>query len=76
MTATFHILTAYPGTALHHRMSDHGRLTVFDWDLYDTRHAVFRPARMTAAELEYGYHWAYREFYRWASIVRGARGDS
>ena len=23
-------------------------------------------------ELERGYHWAYREFYRWKSIVRGA----
>jgi hypothetical protein len=41
-------------------------------DLYDTRHAVFRPARMTADQLESGYHWAYREFYRWLSIVRGA----
>ena len=71
-TATFHILTPYPGTALYRRMSDQGRLTVHDWDLYDTRHAVFRPARMSAEELEYGYHWAYREFYRWKSIVRGA----
>jgi radical SAM superfamily enzyme YgiQ (UPF0313 family) len=71
-TATFHILTPYPGTALHRRMLQQTRLTTHDWDLYDTRHAVFRPARMTGAELEYGYHWAYREFYRWRSIVRGA----
>jgi radical SAM superfamily enzyme YgiQ (UPF0313 family) len=71
-TATFHILTPYPGTALYRRMSDQGRLTVHDWDLYDTRHAVFRPARMSAAQLECGYRWAYREFYRWRSIVRGA----
>ena len=27
---------------------------------------------MSAEELECGYHWAYREFYRWRSIVRGA----
>ena len=71
-TATFHILTPYPGTALHRRISDQGRLTVHDWDFYDTRHTVFRPARMSAAQLESGYHWAYREFYRWRSIVRGA----
>jgi radical SAM superfamily enzyme YgiQ (UPF0313 family) len=71
-TATFHILTPYPGTALHRRMLQQKRLTTHDWDLYDTRHAVFRPARMTGPELEYGYHWAYREFYRWRSIVRGA----
>ena len=71
-TATFHILTPYPGTALYKRISEQGRITHHDWDLYDTRHAVFRPAYMTAAELEYGYRWAYREFYRWKSIVRGA----
>jgi len=71
-TATFHILTPYPGTALYHRMSMQGRVSHHDWDLYDTRHAVFEPARMSADELERGYHWAYREFYRWRSIVRGA----
>lgn len=71
-TATFHILTPYPGTALHRRMSEQGRLTVHDWDRYDTRHAVFRPARMSAAVLEDGYRWAYREFYRWRSIALGA----
>jgi radical SAM superfamily enzyme YgiQ (UPF0313 family) len=71
-TATFHILTPYPGTALYRRVADQGRLTTGDWDLYDTRHAVFRPARMTVDQLECGYHWAYREFYRWRSIARGA----
>jgi radical SAM superfamily enzyme YgiQ (UPF0313 family) len=71
-TATFHILTPYPGTALYRRMDEQQRLTTANWDLYDTRHAVFRPARLTAAELEDGYHWAYREFYRWTSIVSGA----
>src|SRR5688500_16478103 len=71
-TATFHILTPYPGTALYRRMADQDRLTVHDWDLYDTRHTVFRPAHMTAEELECGYQWAYREFYKWRSIARGA----
>ena len=71
-TATFHILTPYPSTALYLRMAAKDRLTTNDWDLYDTRHAVFRPARMSAEELERGYHWAYREFYRWRSILRGA----
>ncbi|MGE5568774.1 MAG: B12-binding domain-containing radical SAM protein [Rhodospirillales bacterium] len=71
-TATFHILTPYPGTALHRRMADEGRITTNNWDLYDTRHAVFRPARMTAETLEQGYRRAYREFYRWNAIVRGA----
>jgi len=71
-TATFHILTPYPGTALHARMASQGRITTSDWDLYDTRHSVFRPARMTGAQLEQGYWRAYRDFYRWGSILRGA----
>jgi radical SAM superfamily enzyme YgiQ (UPF0313 family) len=71
-TATFHILTPYPGTALYNRLASQGRITSSNWDLYDTRHAVFQPANMTAAELEAGYWRAYRDFYRWGSIFRGA----
>jgi radical SAM superfamily enzyme YgiQ (UPF0313 family) len=71
-TATFHILTPYPGTALYGRLAAQGRITIDDWDLYDTRHAVFRPARMSVEALERGYRRAYRDFYKWSAIVRGA----
>ena len=71
-TATFHILTPYPDTALHQRMAAEGRVLHRDWDLYDTRHVVFAPARLTAQQLEAGYWTAYRDFYRWGSIFRGA----
>jgi radical SAM superfamily enzyme YgiQ (UPF0313 family) len=71
-TATFHILTPYPGTALHQRMSMQRRITTTEWDLYDTRHAVFTPAQMTGEQLERGYWRAYRDFYRWGAIARGA----
>jgi radical SAM superfamily enzyme YgiQ (UPF0313 family) len=71
-TATFHVLTPYPGTALFQRMEAQGRLLHRDWDLYDTRHAVFRPARLSPRQLEDGYWRAYREFYRWSALWRGA----
>lgn len=71
-TATFHVLTPYPGTVLHHRLAAEGRITTGDWDRYDTRHAVFRPARMTAETLEAGYWRAYHDFYRWGSILSAA----
>jgi len=71
-TATFHILTPYPGTALYQRMTNQGRLLHHDWDLYDTRHTVFQPARMSPQALENGYWRAYRDFYRWGAIIRGA----
>ncbi len=72
-TATFHILTPYPGTALYRRMQEAGRLLHSDWDLYDTRHVVYRPAGIDPGRLEAGYWRAYRRFYRWSSILRGAR---
>jgi radical SAM superfamily enzyme YgiQ (UPF0313 family) len=71
-TATFHILTPYPGTALYERMAGDGRLTSSNWDLYDTRHVVFRPLKMSPETLEAGYWRAYRDFYRWGSIFRSA----
>ncbi len=72
-TATFHILTPYPGTALYARMQQQGRLLHSDWNLYDTRHTVFRPKQMTPEALEAGYWRAYKQFYQWSSILRGAR---
>jgi radical SAM superfamily enzyme YgiQ (UPF0313 family) len=71
-TATFHILTPYPDTALHARMMAEGRILHRDWDRYDTRQVVFRPAGMDAGTLEAGYWRAYRDFYRWGSIWAGA----
>ncbi|MGE5073640.1 MAG: B12-binding domain-containing radical SAM protein [Anaerolineae bacterium] len=71
-TATFHILTPYPGTALHRRMQADGRITHSNWDLYDTRHCVFTPAHLTPSQLEEGYRRAYRNFYRWSNLYRSA----
>jgi radical SAM superfamily enzyme YgiQ (UPF0313 family) len=72
-TATFHILTPYPGTALHKRIQSEGRITTSNWDMYDTRHTVFRPRRLTAESLEAGYWHAYQEFYRWKNILRSSQ---
>jgi radical SAM superfamily enzyme YgiQ (UPF0313 family) len=71
-TATFHIQTPYPATRLFARTVAANRLLTRDWDLYDTRHVVYRPARIAPEALKEGYDWAYREFYRWPSIVRGS----
>ncbi len=72
-TATFHIQTPYPGTGLFAKMVAQDRLVTRDWDLYDTRHVVFRPARLRPEALKAGYDWAYAAFYRWSSIARASR---
>jgi len=71
-TATFHILTPYPGTALFTDMDRQNRDETRNWDLYDTRHVVYRPSCMSREELKRGYDWAYREFYRWGNIIETA----
>jgi radical SAM superfamily enzyme YgiQ (UPF0313 family) len=71
-TATFHILTPYPSTALYQRMAAQRRLLHSRWDLYDTRHVVYQPANISPADLEEGYWRAYKDFYRWGSILKGA----
>ena len=72
-TATFHIATPYPGTQLYSEMAAQNRLTSSNWDLYDTRHVVYRPIGISPEALKAGYDWAYREFYRWGNIVTAAR---
>ena len=72
-TASFHIMTPYPGTGLYQRMKAQGRILHQDWERYDTRHTVFRPARLRPEELEEGYWRAYDRFYAWSAILEGAR---
>ncbi len=75
-TATFHILTPYPGTALYERYTASNRILHRDWDLYDTRHAVFCHPNMSKDTLEKGYARSYESFYKWANIIRSARNKS
>lgn len=72
-TATFHILTPYPGTDLYARYAAEGRILHTEWDLYDTRHAVFSHPTMTAEAIERGYRESYDEFYKWSGIIGSAR---
>lgn len=72
-TATFHILTPYPGTALFTDMAAQNRIETYNWDRYDTRHVVYRPTGLSAGELKRGYDWAYESFYRWSSIFKASK---
>jgi radical SAM superfamily enzyme YgiQ (UPF0313 family) len=71
-TATFHILTPYPGTALFADMAAQDRIVTRNWDLYDTRNVVYRTSGMSPEELKRGYDCAYEEFYRWTNIFEAA----
>ena len=76
-TSTYHILTPYPGTQLYAEMKLQDRIVTNNWDLYDTRHVVYKTKNISADELEQGYHWAYKEFYTWSNITKAsAKHDS
>ena len=71
-TSTFHVLTPYPGTGLYKNMQAQGRILHNNWDLYDTRHVVYKTVSLNEAELKEGYDWAYRSFYSWKNITRAS----
>lgn len=71
-TATFHILTPYPGTRLYKDMQQAGRILHYNWDQYDTRQVVYKTVGLTADELKEGYDWAYKSFYSWKNIYKAS----
>lgn len=72
-TSTYHILTPYPGTRLYQSMKQQKRILHDNWDLYDTRHVVYKTKGLSPEELKQGYNQAYRSFYSWKNIWKASR---
>jgi radical SAM superfamily enzyme YgiQ (UPF0313 family) len=68
--AYFSILTPYPGTRLHRRLSAENRLLTEDWDYYDANHVVFRPKLLSPEKLLERYNYVMKEFYSVSSIFQ------
>ncbi|MBI4869118.1 MAG: radical SAM protein [Candidatus Wallbacteria bacterium] len=68
--AIFHVLTPILGTPMHAELAQQGRLLELGLEHYNAEEAVFRPARMTPAELESGFWRLYRDVYSLRSIFR------
>lgn len=62
--------TPFPGTGLYERMAKEKRLTTKFWSMYDAQHVVIKPKNMSAEELQKGHHWAWKETYKWKSILK------
>ena len=74
-TATYHILTPYPGTRQFQRLEAENRILTRDWSKYDTRTVVYKTRRLTPEQIKNGYDWAYKEFYSWKNILRACGND-
>jgi radical SAM superfamily enzyme YgiQ (UPF0313 family) len=71
-TATYHILTPYPGTRLFKQMESDKRILHRRWDQYDTRQVVYKTVGLTEEELKKGYDWSYKSFYSWSNILKAS----
>jgi radical SAM superfamily enzyme YgiQ (UPF0313 family) len=66
----FAVLTPFPGTPLHLRLAEQGRILTRDWELYDGQHVVFQPRHMSPQQLAAGHERAWKNVYRYRSIAR------
>lgn len=71
-TVQFMALTPVPGTPLYDRLHKEGRILTTDWRRYDGANVVFKPAGMTAYELQRLTYWALCRFYSWRLLLRCA----
>ncbi len=69
------VCTPFPGTPYFARLKAEGRILTEKWNLYDAQHVVFRPARMTPEELEFGHHRIWRRSYRLGAVAKRLSGS-
>ncbi len=64
------VLTPFPGTAIHRRLQEEGRILTEDWRLYDMATVVYRPRKMSVRELQDGFWKVNKGFYSLSSTLR------
>lgn len=74
--AFYSILTPYPGTRLHQRLTAENRILTRDWSLYDSSHVVYRPRTFTPDQLLAGYYGVLKEAFSLGSILRRLWGTT
>jgi radical SAM superfamily enzyme YgiQ (UPF0313 family) len=72
----FSILTPFPGTRLFDELETGGRISTYDWSLYDGHsHCVFNPENLSAKDLVEEKNRAYIVWGEHVRSRRGLRGD-
>ena len=69
-SATFNILTPYPGTDLFEQFQAQNRLITEDWKYYDHCTVTYQPKLMTVDRLNEGYKYVRTNYYSLGSIIR------
>ncbi len=71
----FSILTPYPGTVLHSRMVQEGRIIDDDWSNYNTNNVVFMPKLMKPERLLEGYRQVLKGAFSYSAILKRLWGN-
>ena len=69
-SATFNILTPYPGTETYSHLKQQNRLITEDWRYYDHCTPTFIPRNMTLSELYSGYEYVKENFFSLKSTLQ------
>ena len=62
-------LTPYPGTALYKKLLSEKRIFTTDWTYYDGLHVTYRPAKMTAYDMQKEFFDFYRKEFSLKSLI-------
>ncbi|MDH4261543.1 MAG: B12-binding domain-containing radical SAM protein [Spirochaetia bacterium] len=74
-TASFHIMTPFPGTKFFDDMLAQGRVLTTKWIDYHWDTVVFKPIGMTPDQLLEGYIWAKQEYSRFGNVLKRFPGN-
>ncbi len=74
-TASFNVLTPYPGTKIYEDLKKENRLITTDWRYYDHNTVVFKPKNMTPLELQIGKVNARKKLYSRSSVLMRLSGN-
>jgi len=69
-SSQFLILTPLPGSEFYNKVTAEERIAFKDWSLYDAHHAVFRPRRLSLADLQKAQIKGHKRFYSFREQVR------
>ncbi len=69
-SATFNILTPYPGTDTFEKFKSENRLITEDWSFYDHCTVTYFPKNMSVSRLYEGYQYVMDNFYSFGHILQ------
>jgi hypothetical protein len=64
------ILTPLPGSEMHGKLLNEGRIVDEAWDTYDAHHVKFQPLHLTPWELQWSQIEAHTRFYSPLQVIK------